>query len=112
MSNSARTWDFDKEGDWKEKCKIVKMMTVSQSHTSLWTQKDKQIDKQADKVQPRLEAAAITANIYLPHLCSAAIMLSPFCTRSHCPSVKLDHNLGTIHECAVCSPDPVKPHPV
>lgn len=49
MSNSARTWDFDKEGDWKEKCKIVKMMTVSQSHTSLWTQKDKQIDKQADK---------------------------------------------------------------
>lgn len=49
MSNSARTQDLDKGKDGKERHKIVKIMTVSQAHTSPRTQKDKQIDKLTDK---------------------------------------------------------------
>lgn len=38
MSNSAHTWDLNKGGDGKERHKIVKIMTVSQAHTSPRTQ--------------------------------------------------------------------------
>lgn len=49
MSNSAHTQDLDKGKDGKERHTIVKIMTVSQAHTSPRTQKDKQIDKLTDK---------------------------------------------------------------
>lgn len=38
MSNSAYTWDLNKGGDGKERHQIVKIMTVSQAHTSPRTQ--------------------------------------------------------------------------
>lgn len=49
MSNSAHTWDLDKGENGEERHEIVKIMTVSQAHTSLRTQRDKQEDKPADK---------------------------------------------------------------
>lgn len=49
MSNSAHTWDLDKGENGEERHKIVKIMTVSQAHTSPRTLKDKQEDKPADK---------------------------------------------------------------
>ncbi len=49
MSYSAHTWDLDKGEDGEERHEIVKIMTVSQAHTSPRTQKDKQIDKHTDK---------------------------------------------------------------
>lgn len=42
MSNSAHTCDLDKGEDREESHKIVKIMTVSQAHTSPRTLKDKQ----------------------------------------------------------------------